>query len=411
MRKNGINRKLTPIEGGICAVEGFRANAVYCGFGDFVFQENGKEDLALIVADRPCPTACVYSTSAIKGAPIAVTKKHMRRGFGQEILINSGVANVFIEDGQKLAELACREIGKYINVDAQDVVIASTGRTDGTISLKQFADNMPNLIEGLSADKEHSLLAARAITTTDKTVKEFSYSFDLGAFSCKIGGILKGSSHVSPNMATTLLFLTTNVNISPEMLQKALLSEVRETLNLLDIDGQASPNDMVCIMANGKGGNYRISCMDTEYKKFTYILREVLTQVCKMLIEKETESGKIVSCHVRGGKSKQVSRAVARSVVGCIGLKKGLANGRLDLESVICAISNAEVEVDLSQAEITFSSEKERTVVFESGMPLSFSKEMAKRIVQEMEREIEIDLRMGNYSSTAFGSDLCEGKP
>ena len=401
MRKNGINRHLTPIEGGVCAPGGFRCSATYCGFDK---ENDGKDDLAFVVADKRCATACVYTTLPQKGAPIAVTKRHLKNGYAQAFLANSGIANVFMSDGEKLAEYACRKLRRYINVDAQDVVIASTGKMFGELTLEQFEGGLQELVENLSDTHEASLAAARALMTTDAQVKQLSYSFELGAFSCKIGAIFKGNTHVAPNMATTLAFITTDVNITPEMLRHALVMETKESFNLLNVDGQASPNDMVCIMANGRAGNCRIDRIDTEYKKFAYILREVLIRICKQIVTDDEPPRKVLSCKVIGALSKQLARAVAREVVYSSYIRRCAKQGQLDLDKLFHAILNAGVELDGS-LEIYICADGEEVVVFEDEQAFANMEQQVARIFAANERTIVVNLHQGNYTAEAYGCD------
>ena len=251
MRKNGVNRQLEPIEGGVCAPAGFQAS--------------GLGGLALIVGEKRFPAAGVFSQSAVVGAPVTVSKKHIRSGYARAIFVNSGEANVFQENGESSAKEICETVAKRLHCDTEEILIASTGKIKSRFDAQNILKNVEPLTQNLGCSHEHSLSAARNIMTTDKSVKQISFAFDVGDYRCKIGAIFKGNNRVCPNMATTLCFLTTDVNITPQMLQKSLSSAVSETLNLLDLDGLASPNDSVCIVSSRKAGNYQISSADSEF--------------------------------------------------------------------------------------------------------------------------------------------------
>ncbi|MBO5737514.1 MAG: bifunctional ornithine acetyltransferase/N-acetylglutamate synthase, partial [Clostridia bacterium] len=336
MRKNGVNRELREIDGGICAPVGFRANGIHAGFTD----DENKKDLALIVAERRCPTACVYSTEYKSSGPALTSKRHLKYGLARAILVNSGVANVFLPKGERLAEMASRVLAACSDVDCNDTIIASTGEVGKPMSLETFEQGMRPLVQGLQATEEGSLAAAEAIMTTDSYPKHTAFSFDLGDFPCKIGALFKGNVHVCPNTATTLIFLTTDVNISSEMLQKALSLCVKDTVNLLVGDGTPSPNDMVCIMANGKAGNYKISREDTEFSKFTFALRKALAELCRRLVADCDKQGKILTCKVAGAFSQQVARAIAKTVVGSANIRRAILRGASDIESILYAINS-----------------------------------------------------------------------
>ena len=267
MRKNGINRELREIPGGVCAPEGFRANALSCGI-----KPNGELDLGLIATERRCFVAGVYSTASMQGEPVLVTKKHVKRGYASAILANGGIANVYVDGTGKRTEKICQAMDMAGLYSASEMIVASTGEIGKRLDFTLIEKRLKPLARGLEHSEEMGQRFADAISSENEEAYQFSYGFDLGDIPCKIGGIFKGSLHVAPNMATTLVFLTTDVNITSEMLQKALSAETRETLNMLDLDGSPSPNDMACIMANGKAGNYLISCADTEYTKFCFVI-------------------------------------------------------------------------------------------------------------------------------------------
>lgn len=395
MRKNGVDRELREISGGVCAPEGFKANGIFCGVGEI-----GKNDLALIVSEKRCPTACVYSGAARKGAPVLVTKKHLENpytgGYARAVLVNSGVANVFAPDGERLAESVCRALERVSGIPAAETVICSTGKIGKPLSVEPFEKGVGKLYDGLSGTEEKSLEAVRAIMTTDAEEKQFAYAFMLGDYPCKIGAICKGGEHVCPNMATMLAIVTTDVRITPEMLQRALSAETRETLGLLNVDGTGSPNDTVCIMANGRAGNSTIDRADTEYRKFCLALRGVLTRIALALA---TDGGAKALCFgVSGARSKQSARALAKRLAGSEALKRGIRKGEIDIESVLFAALEEE------RAErISVRDGKGEIVVWEDGRRMSHSEETGKRIAETSVVEICLKLCDGNYGATAYG--------
>ncbi len=396
MRKNGVNKTLTPISGGVCAPVGFKANGIRCGCSANL----GKEDLALVVADKPFPVAAVFSQNALVGEPVKISKKHMRSGTARAVVVNSGVANVLSENGEVMAKTVCEQLAKKLGADTDEILISSTGEIGPKFPVDKILQGIDALVQGLGSSHENSLATARALMTTDKGVKQLSYAFDLGDYPCKIGAIFKGGRRVRPNMATTLCILTTDVDISSEMLQKALSATTNETLNLLDIDGISSPNDAVYIFASRKAGNYRISCADSEYKKFVAVLERVLFEVC-FTIAKEGES--VFVCETVGAKSKRVARAVAKAVVGANGLKESLRQKRLDIESLLCTIGDGNETIDLSNAEITLLSKKGKITLLMGGKVLPVSLSAAADILSAYEIKIGIDLAEGNYGATAIG--------
>ena len=398
-RKNGVNRELREIEGGICAPAGFRANGIHCGFTS----DENKKDLALVVSDRRCPTACVYSTEYKSSGPALTTKRHLKYGLARAILVNSGVANVFLPDGERLAEMATRALAACSDVDCNDTIIASTGEVGKPMFLETFEIGMRPLVKGLQATAEGSLAAAEAIITTDSYPKHAAFSFDLGDFPCKIGALFKGNLHVCPNTATTLIFLTTDVNISSEMLQKALSLTVKDTVNALVGDGTPSPNDMVCIMANGKAGNYKISCDDTEFDKFTFALRKALVEICKRLAIDCDNNGRLFSCRVTGATSQQVARAVAKNVVSSFNIRRAILQGQYDVESILYAINNATDTSHYAEARISLEGSGISYAIYEDGLAIRLEKEHLIKLLDGNEVMVRIALYDGNYSATALG--------
>lgn len=398
MRKNGVNKELLAIDGGVCAPSGFCANGVRCGF----LPDTDREDLALIFADKRAPVACVFSTGGVCGATATVTKKNIASGYARAIIANSGTANI-TEGGIPLAKQVCLEVAKRTKALESEVVIASTGKIGKPLSLNTFTKEIDCLIQGLASTDEGSKAAARAIMTEDKTPKQIAYAFDLGAFPCKIGAIFKGGARVSPNMATTLCFMTTDVNISPKMLQKALNTAVRDSFNMLDIDGISSPNDTVCILASGNAGNCRIDYEDTEYKKFSDALCEATKRICVLLAKDAKDMQKLLVCKVRGAKSKRTARAVARAIVCADGVRRTIKEKRLDLDGILGAAYGTGEELEWQNLSISIVSNRGSLVLYEDGFAAAFYNEAVERVLGAEEIEISVSLGGDNFAAQAIG--------
>ncbi|MBP3321876.1 MAG: bifunctional ornithine acetyltransferase/N-acetylglutamate synthase, partial [Clostridia bacterium] len=218
------------IEGGVCAAKGFLAAGIHCG----IRKNRQKRDLALIVSEKKASAAAVYTTNLVKGAPLQVTKDHIENGYAQAVICNSGNANTCNADGVEIAEKMCDLVAEKLPVAAEDVVVASTGVIGQRLSLDPIAAGMDELVADLGNNGDH---AAEAIMTTDTVKKEVAVSFQVGGVTCKIGGNAKGSGMIHPNMATMLVFITTDAAISQEMLQKALSTDIQNTFNMISIDG------------------------------------------------------------------------------------------------------------------------------------------------------------------------------
>ena len=250
------------IEGGVCAAKGFLASGVHCG----IRKNKEKRDIALIYSQVKATAAAVYTTNKVKGAPLTVTKNNIADGYAQVVICNSGNANTCNANGIEIAEKMCDLVAKELNVDAKDVVVASTGVIGQPLNIEPIANGIPMLKKELSVNGSKN--AAEGIMTTDTRLKELSISFEIDGVECKIGGIAKGSGMIHPNMATMLVFITTDCNISSEMLQKALSTDIQNTFNMVSVDGDTSTNDMVTILANGMAGNKEITEENEAYKTF-----------------------------------------------------------------------------------------------------------------------------------------------
>ncbi len=395
MRKNGINRELRPIDGGVCAPEGYKANAVACGI-----RKEGGLDFGMIFSERRCAVACVYATGKNLGAPVRVSKKNMRNGYARAILVNGGVANAVQAGGEKLALGICDLFFVY-GLERTEIVNASTGYMGERLRLSSFQSGVKSLWDGLAASDEHSRRVAEAIRA-DREARQLSFSFDIGDYPCKIGCVFKGGIKTSPNMATFLAFLTTDANISTPMLQKALEAEVRETLNQLNAGGAPSPNDTVCIMANGRAGNYKIACEDSEYKKFCLALRAVLTEIC--LITARDENKKLFTCLVKGAQSKQVARTVSKALVGAQNVKEGLLGRSVGVEDVLYVVLAQAKDIKAEKIRVFLLSKKGSVCLYEEDLRLPATSETLERIISAEEIELVVDFQDGNFQARAWGN-------
>ncbi len=387
------------IDGGVCAPQGFKANGVHCG----IRKNRTKRDLALIVSDVRCAAACVYTQNLVKGAPILVTKKHVADGYAQAIVCNSGNANTCNADGEEIAEGMCGLVAAHTGIAAQDVVVASTGVIGRPLSLEPMAEHMGELAAGLG---KHSTEAAQAIMTTDTVEKQIAYTFTLGGKTCTIGAIGKGVGMINPNMATMLVFVTTDVAISPAMLQKALSADVKDTFNMVSVDGDTSTNDMVCVLANGLAGNEPVVQAGKDYSTFRRALYAVMEHLCRCIAKDGEGATKLLECKVSGAKSKNIAKTVAKSVIKSSLFKAAMFGADANWGRVLCAIGYAGADVDVKKVDVSFRSRAGALEVCKGGSGVPFSEEEAKRILSEDEIVILISLNSGSGKATAWGCDL-----
>lgn len=388
------------ISGGVCAAKGFKAAGIHCG----IRKNREKRDLSLIVSEKRAAAAAVYTTNLVKGAPLLVTKEHLRDGFAQAVLCNSGNANTCNADGVEIAEKMSALAGAELGIPAQDIVVASTGVIGQKLDIAPIRDGIPTLAAALSVDG--SIHAAEGIMTTDTKVKEVAVSFEIDGKICKIGGIAKGSGMIHPNMATMLVFLTTDCAISREMLQKALSGDIQNTFNMISIDGDTSTNDMVVLLANGMAGNAEITAEGAAFDAFMKALNTVTVYLCRRIAGDGEGATKLLECKVSGAADNRTAKTVAKSVI-CSSLTKAAMFGAdANWGRVLCAIGYSGAAVDVNKIDVSFRSAKGEIAVCKNGAGIPFSEEQAKEILLEPEIEILVELNSGDCSSAAWGCDL-----
>ena len=388
------------IDGGVCAARGFQAAGVHCG----IRKNKDKNDLALIFSERSASAAAVYTTNLVKGAPLLVTKEHLKNGTAQAVICNSGNANTCNANGVTIAKQMAELTANTLNIDPADVVVASTGVIGLPLDIAPIANGIPVLAENLN--KAGSAQAALGIMTTDTILKEVAVEFTLGETVCRLGGIAKGSGMIHPNMATMLVFLTSDVSISPEMLQKALSGDIAKTFNMVSIDGDTSTNDMVVLLANGMAGNREITSEGEDFNAFMQALNTVNIALCRLIAGDGEGATKLLECSVSNARNEETAKTVAKSVICSSLLKAAMFGADANWGRVLCAIGYSGADVDVRKIGVAFRSAKGTVAVCENGAGLSFSEEKAKEILLEKEIEILVDLCDGEESATAWGCDL-----
>lgn len=388
------------ISGGVCAAKGFKAGGIHCG----IRKNRTKRDLALIVSEVKANAAAVYTTNAVKGAPLTVTKNNIADGKAVAIICNSGNANTCNANGIEIAEETCELLGDALKISAKDVVVASTGVIGQPLDIQPIKNGIPSLIDSLNDNG--SLDAAEGIMTTDTKVKEVAVEFEISGKTCRIGGIAKGSGMIHPDMATMLVFITTDCNISSEMLKKALSTDIENTFNMVSVDGDTSTNDMVCVLANGMAENEEITTDNEDFKTFMKALNTVTVHLCRCIAGDGEGATKLLECKVSGAENEKIAKTVAKSVI-CSSLTKAAMFGAdANWGRVLCAIGYSKAPVDVTKIDVSFKSLKGEIPVCKNGAGIDFSEEIAKEILLEDEIEILINLNSGSSTATAWGCDL-----
>ena len=388
------------IQGGICAAKGFKANGIHCG----IRKNKSKRDLSLVVSDVRATAAAVYTTNLVKGAPILVNQKHLADGYAQAIICNSGIANTCNANGIEMAEEMGKLVEEATGIKSDDVVIASTGVIGMPLNVTPIANGMDELVAGLGYD--NNSLAAEGIMTTDTKKKEIAVSFEIDGVECRIGGMAKGSGMIHPNMATMLVFVTSDVAITSEMLRKAVSDDVKTSFNMISVDGDTSTNDTFAVLANGMAGNKVIDSEGEAYDAFCEALHKVSVDLSRKIAGDGEGATKLLECKVTGGKTDEIAKKVAKSVI-CSSLTKAAMFGAdANWGRVLCAIGYSGADVDIEKINVSFESAKGTIEVCHNGAGVDFSEEKAKEILLENEIDILIDLNDGDFDATAWGCDL-----
>ena len=388
------------IDGGVCAAQGFTAGGIHCG----IRKNRTKKDLALIVSAVPAAAAATYTTNLVKGAPLTVTKDHIADGYARAVICNSGNANTCNADGIQVAEKMSALLADALDINANDVVVASTGVIGQPLNIEPIAQGIPALIASLSTDGSDA--AAEGIMTTDTIKKEVAVEFAVGGKNCRLGGIAKGSGMIHPNMATMLVFITTDCAISPVMLQKALSADIKDSFNMVSVDGDTSTNDMVTVLANGMAGNEEITAEGEDYAAFCTALNTVTANLCRLIAADGEGATKLLECIVTGAADVTTAKTVAKSVICSSLLKAAMFGADANWGRVLCAIGYSGANVDVNKVDVSFRSAKGTIIVCQNGAGVEFSEEIAKEILLEKEIDILIELNSGDTTATAWGCDL-----
>lgn len=387
-------------DGGVTAPKGFTANGIHCG----IRKSKDKKDLALIFCEKECDTAAVYTQNLVCGAPITVTKNNISNGKARAVVCNSGIANTCNADGIEKAEGMCEITANALGISKSDIIVASTGVIGQPLDLEPVKNGINELVSGLNKNGSDS--AANAIMTTDTVKKEFACEFTLGGKPCHIGAISKGSGMIHPNMATMLAFITTDANISSEMLKTSLLEVVADSFNMLSVDGDTSTNDTVAILASSLCENERITEKNDDYRTFTLALSSICEKLVKLMAKDGEGATKLVECVVTGASDVKTAKTCAKAVICSSLVKAAMFGSDANWGRILCALGYSGVDIDVHRVDVKFSSDGGEIEVCKDGSGIDFSEELAKKVLSCDEVYILVDLKSGASCATAYGCDL-----
>ena len=399
MNETNIKR----IEGGVTYPAGFRASGIHCGLR----KNKSKKDLALILADKLCNAAAIYTTNKVYGAPITVTREHLKNGMARAAICNSGNANTCNPDGVDKANAMCAALAAQLGIDENDIIITSTGVIGEPLPLEPILNGIPALCDSLGYDAENGYAAASAIMTTDTRLKQIAAETVIDGVKVKIGGMSKGSGMIQPNMATMLCFVTTDAHISSEALQTLLKRVADRTFNMISVDGDTSTNDTFSVMASGLAGNALIDDPDSESGK---AFEALLEYVCKYLARKMAADGegasKLLECRVHGSDTLENARILAKSVINSPLVKTAMFGADANWGRILCALGYAGVEFDPHKVDVSFISDAGEINVCKNGGSVGFDEDKAKEILLKDSIVMDVNMNMGDACATAYGCDL-----
>lgn len=387
---------------GITGPRGFKSAGIHAGI------KKKRLDLGLIVADGPCAIGGVYTTNVVKAGCITVTKSHLANNMAQAIIVNSGNANACTPSSIADAQAMCHAVAKHQKIKLEDIAVASTGVIGQPLPIQKITKAIPKLIAKLAVGTEADEDIAAAIMTTDLTLKQAACQIEMGGKEIIIAGIAKGSGMIHPNMATMLGFITTDVAITPALLQKALSEVTEMTFNSISVDGDTSTNDMSLVMASGEAKNPIIDEETKDYETFKQGLLAVCLSLAKKIAADGEGATKLITCHVTGCKTKADAKKMSLSVNSSALVKTAMTGADANWGRILCAMGYAGVDFDPEGVMIRFKSKAGDILVCENGAGITFDENFATNILSEKEITIEIRIHSLHHreSWTTYGCNL-----
>ena len=391
------------INGGVTAAKGYEAASTAAGI-----KYQGRTDMALIYSQVPCVSAGTFTTNVVKAAPVKWDRQVVDSGAGvQAVVVNSGIANACTgEEGMEYCKETAEAAAKALNIDAAGVLVGSTGVIGMQLPMQKLVDGIQVLAgkkaEGLQSGHD----AALAIMTTDTVEKEMAVEIEIGGKTVTIGGMSKGSGMIHPNMCTMLAFITTDAAITKEALQKALSEDVEDTYNMISVDGDKSTNDTAILLANGLAGNQEITYASPEYETFKEALHMVNETLAKKMAGDGEGATALFEVKVVGAESIKQAKTLAKSVVCSNLTKAAIAGHDANWGRILCAMGYSGAQFDPEKVDLFFESKAGKLQIIENGVATDYSEELATKILSEPEITATADIKMGDYSATAWGCDL-----
>jgi glutamate N-acetyltransferase/amino-acid N-acetyltransferase len=394
------------IKGGVTAAKGFQAASAAAGI-----KYQNRTDMALIYSKKPCKTAGTFTTNVVKAAPVKWDKEVVDSGVkSQAVIVNSGIANACTgQEGYGYCEETAKVAGKALGVEAEGVLIGSTGVIGMQLPIDKLKEGVLKLAANKNGSAENGTLAAKAIMTTDTFQKEIAVTIQVGDKTVTIGGMAKGSGMIHPNMCTMLSFITTDAAISKKALQKALSEDVEDTYNMISVDGDTSTNDTVLLLANGMAKNEKIKYGTEEYEKFAEALHIVNEYLAKKIAGDGEGATALFEVKVTGASTKKQAKTLAKSIVCSNLTKTAIAGHDANWGRILCAMGYSGAQFDPEKVDLFFESKAGRIQIIENGTAVNYSEEKATEILSQPEVTATADIKEGTESAAAWGCDLTHG--
>lgn len=391
------------MEGGVTAAKGFQAAGIAAGI-----KKGNIKDMAMIYSEKPCVAAGTFTTNVVKAAPVKWDQNQVyHKPFAQAVVCNSGVANACTgEEGYAYCRMTAEIAAGVLGIPEDSVLVASTGVIGAQLPMTNLAQGIEKLVPVLSDSLEAGTLAAQAIMTTDTVRKETAVTFEIDGVTVTVGGMCKGSGMIHPNMCTMLGFVTTDVDISKELLQEALGDVVCDTYNMVSVDGDTSTNDTVLLLANGMAGNAKITERNASYNAFKEALKEVNTELAKAIAADGEGATALFEVKVIGAESKEQAVTLSKSIVTSSLTKAAIFGHDANWGRILCAMGYSGAAFDPEKVDLFFESKAGKLKIVEDGIALDYSEEEATKILSEKEVTAVADVKMGDASATAWGCDL-----
>ena len=395
--------RIQKIDGGVTAAKGFEAASAAAGI-----KYQGRDDMALIYSETPCRAAGTFTTNVVKAAPVKWDQKIVAESpYVQAVVVNSGIANACTgAEGYGYCEETAKEAAKVFGVPENAVLVASTGVIGMQLPMDRLKKGISLLKEAKGTGAEKGTAAAKAIMTTDTVHKEIAVQVELGGRTVTIGGMCKGSGMIHPNMCTMLAFVTTDAAISKELLQRAVSADVKDTFNMISVDGDTSTNDTLLVLANGLAGNPEITEENEDYRAFTKALSEVNTYLAKKMAGDGEGATALFEVKIIGAETKEQAVTLSKSVVTSSLVKAAIYGHDANWGLILCAMGYSGAQFDPEKVDLFFESAAGRIQIIENGVAVDYSEEEATRILSEPEVTAIADVKLGTESATAWGCDL-----